>query len=111
MRVFLNPPTHSYLPTLSFPTLEHLSSLHRTKDLSSHWSMTKPSSATCRWNHVYSFVDGLVPGSSGVLVGWYCCFVNGVANPFNSFSSFSNSSIGDPVLSPKVGLEDLPLYL
>ena len=36
MRVFLHPPTHSHLPTLNSPTLGHLSSLHRTKDLSSH---------------------------------------------------------------------------
>jgi hypothetical protein len=30
---------------------------------------------------------------------------------FSSFSPFSNSSIGDPVLSPMVGCEHLPLYL
>jgi hypothetical protein len=35
------------------------------------------------------------------LPGWYC-FSCGVANPFNSFSPFSNSSIVDPVLSPMV---------
>jgi hypothetical protein len=45
------------------------------------------------------------------LVGWYCCSSFGVANPFSSFSSFSNSSIGVPVLSPIVGWEHLPLYL
>jgi len=36
----------------------------------------------CSWSygslHVYSFVGGLVPGSSGGLVGWYCS-VCGVA--------------------------------
>jgi hypothetical protein len=47
MRVYLHLPTHSHLPTLDSPTLGHLSSLHRTKDLSSHWCMTRPSSATC----------------------------------------------------------------
>jgi hypothetical protein len=31
------PFTHSHLPILNFPTLGYLSSLHRTKDLSSHW--------------------------------------------------------------------------
>jgi hypothetical protein len=36
MRVFLHPPTHSHLPALGSPTLGHLRSLHRTKDLSSH---------------------------------------------------------------------------
>ena len=36
MKVFLHPSTHSHLPALDSPTLGHLSSLHRTKDLSSH---------------------------------------------------------------------------
>jgi hypothetical protein len=36
MRVFLHPPTHSYLPTFDSPTLGHLSRIHRTKDLSFH---------------------------------------------------------------------------
>jgi hypothetical protein len=34
-----------------------------------------------------------------------------VANHFSSFSPFSNSSIGDPTLSPMVGCEHPPLYL
>ena len=51
--------------------------------------------------HVYSLVGGLVPGTSGGLVGCYFSSY-GVANPFNSFSPFSNCSIGDPVLSPIV---------
>jgi hypothetical protein len=34
-----------------------------------------------------------------------------VANPFSSFSPFSNSSIGDSVFSPMVGCEHPPLYL
>jgi hypothetical protein len=39
---------------------------------------------------VYSFVDGLVPSSSGWwgLVGSYYCSSHGVANPFNSFSIY-----------------------
>jgi hypothetical protein len=68
----------------------------------------------CIWSHVYYLVDGLVHGSSvggGGLVDWYCCFSYGVANPFNSFHPFSNSSIGDPMFSPMVGCEHLPLYL
>jgi hypothetical protein len=32
-------------------------------------------------------------------------------NTFNSFSTFSNSSIGDPVLSPMFDCEHPPLYL
>jgi hypothetical protein len=47
----------------------------------------------------------------GGLVGWYCCSSYGIANPFSSFSSFSNSSIGDPVLSPMVGWKHHPRYL
>ena len=46
MRVFLHPPIHSNLTVLDFPILGHLSSLHRTKDLSFHWCLTRPSSAT-----------------------------------------------------------------
>lgn len=37
MRVFLHLPTHSHLPALDSPILGHLSSLPRTKNLSSHW--------------------------------------------------------------------------
>jgi hypothetical protein len=45
MRGFLHSPTHSHLPILDSPTLGHLWSLHRTKDLSFHWCLTRPSSA------------------------------------------------------------------
>ena len=37
-------------------------------------------------------------------------FILCVANPFNFLSSFSNSFIGDSVLSPMVGYEHTPLY-
>jgi len=58
----------------------------------------------CSWSHgsphEYSLVGGLVSGSSGVS-GWLIMlFFLWVANPFSFFSPFSNSSIGDPVLSP-----------
>jgi hypothetical protein len=43
---FLHLPTHSCLPALNSPTLGHLLSLHRTKDLSSHWCLIRPSSTT-----------------------------------------------------------------
>ena len=36
MRVFLHSPTHSHLPALDSHTLGYISSLQRTKDLSSH---------------------------------------------------------------------------
>jgi hypothetical protein len=71
----------------------------------------------CSWSHgslhVYSLVCGLVPGSSGVEV-WLIdifCSSYGVANPLSSFSPFSSSSIGDPVLSLMVGCKHPPLYL
>ena len=47
----------------------------------------------------------------GCVVGWYCCSSCEVANLFSSFSPFSNSFIGDPLLSPMVGCEHPPLYL
>jgi hypothetical protein len=68
----------------------------------------------CSWSygsiHVYSLIGGLVTGSSGVS-GWLILlFILWVKNLFSSFSTFSNSSIGDPVLSPMVGYKHLPLY-
>jgi len=66
-------PTPSYLPALAFPHTG-ASSLPRTKGLSSHWCSTRPIVCyICGWSHgslhVYSLVDGLVPGSSEVS-GW-----------------------------------------
>ena len=46
-----------------------------------------------------------------VLLGWYCSSSYGAANPFSSFSPFSNSSIADPMLNPMDGCEHPPLYL
>jgi hypothetical protein len=70
---------------------------------------------TCGWGHgslhVYTFVGDLVPGSSWGSGGWYCYSSYVVANFFSSFSPFSNSSTGDPMLSPMTGCEHLPLYL
>ena len=69
----------------------------------------------CGWNHgslhVYSVVGGLVPVSSEGLVGWYYCSSYGVANFFSSISPFSKSYLGEPMLSPMVGIEHQPLYL
>ena len=118
MRVFLYSPTHSCLPDLAFPYTGALS-LHRTKGFSFHWLMPDKVILCyiCSWScgsfYVYSLVGGLVPGSSvgrgGDMVCWYCCFSYGVAYPFSSFSPFSNSSVGDPMLSPMVGCKHLPL--
>jgi len=47
----------------------------------------------------------------GGLVGWYCCSSYGVANPFSSFSPFSNSSTGVPMPSLMVSCKHPPLYL
>jgi hypothetical protein len=109
------PPTyHSCLPALTFP-YTGASSFHKTKVLSFHWCPTRPSSATygagamspstsTLWLVIYSL------GALEYLVGWYCSSY-GVASPFSFLDPFSNSSIGDPVLSPMVGCNYLPLYL
>jgi len=80
--------TPSLLPTLAF-----------------HWCPTRPSSATFSAGPMglsMCILDsGLLPGSSGWLLSY------GVANPFSYFSPFTNSSIGDPVLSSVVGCEHL----
>jgi hypothetical protein len=65
---------------------------------------------------VYSLVGGLVPGSSEVgLIGWCYCSFYGIADPFSSFSPFSNSSTGDTIgelmLSSMTGCKHLPVYL
>jgi hypothetical protein len=46
------------------------------------------------WSHRSLHVVGLVPGNSWNYVGWDSCSSYGVANPFSSFSPFSNSSMG-----------------
>jgi hypothetical protein len=58
--------------------------------------------------HVYSLVGGLVSQSSSwlILLSSYRA-----ANPFSSSSPFSNSSIGDPVISSMVGFENRLLYM
>jgi hypothetical protein len=66
-------PTYFHFTALEF-SYTGVSSLQRTKGLSSHWWPTRPSSATYAAGshgsiHVYSLVGGLVPGSSG-RSGW-----------------------------------------
>ena len=112
MRMLFHP-LHSHLPALNSPTLRHLSSLHRTKDLSSHWCLTRQSSATYAAGAMYTlwWFSPWELWGRGRAVGWYCSSSYGVANPFSSFSPFSSSSIGIPVLSTMVGCKHLPLYL
>jgi len=65
------------------------------------------------WSHrsisVYSRDGILISESSGNLFDWYHCSYE-VANPVSSFSPFSNSSIGDPVLNSVIDCEHLPLH-
>jgi hypothetical protein len=61
--------------------------------------------------HVHSLVGGLVPGSSGVLVGWCCCSSYGVAKPFSSLSPSANFSNGVPMLRWMVDCKHPHLYL
>ena len=63
-------------PTLDSPILGHLSSLHRTKDLSFLLPLMPDKAILCyicSWSHVYSLFGGLVPGSSGGS-GWLILF-------------------------------------
>jgi hypothetical protein len=85
-----HPPTPASPPHPDIP-------LHWCIGLSYPWCPTRPSSATlCSWSHgslhVYSLVSGLDPGSSGGLVGSYCCSFYASANPGhipNNISMFS----------------------
>jgi hypothetical protein len=61
--------------------------------------------------HVYSLVGGLVPGNSGGSSGLRLLFFLWSCKPLHLLSPFSSSSIGDPVLSPTIGFENLSLYL
>jgi hypothetical protein len=101
MRV-LYPPTHSHLPLPSQDQGPLLPLMHDKAILC----------YICSWSHVYSFVDGLVPGSSGGV--WLVDIVvlpMGFHKPSTPSVPSLNSSIGDPVLSSMVGYEHPPLYL
>jgi len=96
VRVLPHPSTHSCLTALTFPYTGHWAlqdqqpplPLMTGKALFSYISSWSHGS-----HHLYSLDGGLVRGSSRGLVGWHCCSSYGVANPFNSFSPFSKSSI------------------
>jgi hypothetical protein len=69
----------------------------------------------CSWSHgflhVYYLVGVLVPGSSGGTDWLILFFLLWGCKPLQLLSPFSNSTIGDPVLSPVVGCEHPLLYL
>ena len=106
MKVCPHPPTPASPPSNS-PTMGH-------QAFTGPWAPptidapTRPSSATYMARamslHVYSLVGSVDPESSGWLILlfflWGCYF-----------SLFSNSSIGDPVISSMVGCKHLPLYM
>ena len=111
MRVLPHPPTH---PLLHCPSIllrwgikppqdqGHLLPLMLNKAIFCY---------ICSWSHEYlheyTLISGLVPGSFGGLVGWYCRSFYGVTTHFRSFSPSPISSIGAALLSPMVGWEHL----
>jgi hypothetical protein len=109
--LFTNPPT--LLPPPGIPL--HCDLSQDQAPLLSLMSHKAIMCYKCGWSHgflnVYSLVGGLVPGSSGVLVGSYCGSSYGAADPFSSLGPFSGSSIGNLVLSPMDGCKHSPLYL
>jgi hypothetical protein len=114
MRVLPHPPTHSSLSVLAFPYTGASITL-RPNHLSSHWRPTKPSSTKYEARAMgpsmctlWLLVQSL--GAMRGLISWHCCSPHGAAKLLSSFSPFSNSSIGDPVLSPMVGYKHSPLY-
>ena len=113
------PPIHPLLP--HYPSIHLLWGLEPSQDQGPPLPLMPDEAILrflCSWSHgslhLYSLVGGLAPGNfggQGCLVGWYCCSSYGFANPFSSFSPFSNSSVQDPVLSSLVGCDHPPPYL
>ena len=93
-------PTHSGILALAFPCTGAYD-LHKTKGLSSHWWLARPSSATYATRH----------SSWRVLVSSYCCSSYSVADPFSSLGTFSSSLIRGPVFHPIDDCELPLLYL
>ena len=93
--------THSCFLVLAFPCTEAYD-LHKTKGLSSHWWLTRPSSA------IYATTRDTVLGGT---VSSYCWCSYRVADPFSTFRTFSSSLIRDPVFHPIDNYEYPLLYL
>ena len=111
MRVFLHPLTHSCLTALASP-YTGASSLHRTKGLSFHdilqghpllHMQLKQWVAPCVL-FVWWFSSGELWGKGS---GWLILLFF----LWGSFSPFSNSSIGDHMISSMVGCKQLPQYM
>jgi hypothetical protein len=49
---------------------------------------------------IHMQLETRAPGGGGVLVSLYCCSIYRVADHFSSLGTFSNSSIGVPVIHP-----------
>jgi hypothetical protein len=78
-----HPPTHSHFTVLTFSYTGALS-LHRTKQLSSHWCVMRPSSAIipCElFGWEYSPWE-----LCGFWLVWYCCSSYWIAKPLSFFS-------------------------
>ena len=98
-------PPLPYLPTPPFwpwrsPVLGHIK-FACPMGLSFQWWPIRPSFDT------YAAREK----SSGVLVSSYCCSTYRVADHFSSLGTFSNSSIGGPVIHPIADCEHLLMYL
>jgi hypothetical protein len=92
-------PTHSYSLAPAFPCTGAYH-IQKTKGLSSHWCMSRSSSAT------YTTRDTVL----GLLVSSYCYSIYRVANPFSSLVTFSSSFTRGPVFHPIDDYEHPLLY-
>jgi hypothetical protein len=96
--------THSCLLALAFPCTGAYN-LHKNKGLSSHWWLTRPSSAT------YASRDTSPRRGWWVLVSSYCSSSYRVADSFSSLVTYSSSFIGDHGFHPIDDCEHPLLYL
>jgi hypothetical protein len=114
------PPASTHMPPPPHPPTPALSSWNSFKpsQYKGHLLFSMSNKAIlcyiCGWSHlsshVYSSVDDLVLGTSG-LSGWLILFFVWVANTFRKISHFSNTLTGDHLLSPMVGCKHPTLYL
>ena len=93
------PPHLAHQPTPASWHSPLLRSLHRTKVLSSHWWLTRPSSATCTTRVTSSTMCFLwmvlyFQGSLGVLVSSYWCSSYGALDTFSSLGISLTPSLG-----------------
>jgi hypothetical protein len=112
MKVFPHPPTLSPCPGIPYIGL---SSIHRTKDLSSHWCPTRPFSATYAagamspsMRTLWLVVQSL--GALGDLEGWYFVLPMGLQTPSAPSVHFLSTPLGTPC-TVKWLTEQTPLYL